>query len=158
MKINKSFLSKIIKQEIKKVLYESHKPWETKVVQKMVEIYKDIQNGKQKPRKQYISEIQKIINNTSNNESPKEAFAYFQEENAVDPDMFESVAGYLYPEFSDDQIPASYKDIHASYKELKLNKSKDEAEHKTNFLRKPKPIDPQDQEDPRDEKNLVHEE
>jgi len=158
MKINKFFLSRIIKEEIKKVLYESHKPWEIAVAQKMVEIYNDIHNGAQRPREQYISEIQKLIDATSNHENPEEAFAYFKEENAIDPDMFESVAGYLYPHFSDDQIPASYKDIHALYKDISKNNTKTGNEIASTFLRKPKPIDPQDQEDPRDEKNLVHEE
>lgn len=158
MKINKSFLSKIIKEEIKKVLYESHKPWEISVVRKMVDIFNDIHDGKQKPREQYIREIQQMINDTSNNETPEQAFAYFKEENAIDPDMFESVAGYLYPRFSDDQIPASYKDIHAIYKDMARNKTKHDTGPGSTFLRKPKPIDPQDQEDPRDEKNYVHEE
>jgi len=159
MKINKSFLSKIIKEEIKKVLYDSHKPWEVAVVRKMVDIFNDIHDGKQKSREEYIAHIQQIINDTSNKETPEQAFDYFKEENAVDPDMFEAVAGYLYPRFSDDQIPASYKDIHAKYKEMAKGYVKHDAGPSSTFLRKPKSIDPQDQEDVRkNRKTLIHEE
>lgn len=169
MKINKSFLSRIIKEEIKKVLYETHKPWEHDFVQLMVQMYEDSNRGTLKPKQYYIEKFNLI----TDNEPLDKTLQYFKDEDAVDHDIFKFVAGYLLNDktsnlfsfYADYQLPASYKDSNPKYKDMDDQRNPYETKAASTFLRKPQPIPPEEQEDPRrnpvtgkEKKNWVHEE
>lgn len=168
MKISKFLISKIIKEEIKKVLYESHKPWESDVVRLMVAIYKDGNSGTLKDKKEYIKQIESITKEPIN-----KTLEYFKNEDAVDHDMFRFVAGFLlndktsnlFSDYADYQLPNSYKDIHAKTRDMSDARNPYDTKAPSTYLRKPQPIPPDEREDPRknpvtgkEKKNWVHEE
>lgn len=160
MKISKSLLSKIIKEEIKQILYETHQPWEQKIVHLMVQIYQQGQDGNLKNKNEYIKQIESITK-----EPISKTFEYLKDEDAVDHDMFRYVAGYLlddktsnlFSDYSDFQLPASYQDTNPKYKDMNDVRSPYETKSPSTYMRKPKPISPDEQEDTRkNKKNLVH--
>lgn len=146
MKINKSFLSRIIKEEIKKVLYEEDPPWARKAVDLFINISTEIKtkNPDQKTKIKYLNLIKKVTG-----QRPETVFKYLN--GKVDNDLYTNLAQLLngevstnlFADFDDNITPASYK-------------TTDPKRTPMDDVRPPK-IEPQKQEDPRHKKkNLVH--
>jgi hypothetical protein len=161
MKINKSFLSQIIKEEIKKVLYESHAPWEQKAVVFLTDLYQKILSGEaDQKEKQFSLALKKLTG-----EDVSEVLSYLKFK--VDHDMFRNVSAYLvndktsnlFSDYSDYQLPNSYQDTNPKNRDMDDIRNPYETKAASTIGRKPQPIEPQRQLDPRKkQKNLVHEE
>lgn len=146
MKINKVFLSRIIKEEIKKVLYEEDPSWAKPAVELFININKEISNTNpdSKTKQKYLKDIESLTG-----KSASEVFKYLN--GKIDNDLYRNLAQLLngevstnlFADFDDNITPASYK-------------TTDPKRTPMDDVRPPK-IEPQRQEDPRhNKKNLVH--
>jgi len=146
MKISKSFLSRIIKEEIKKVLYEDDPSWAKPAIHLFIQIDNEIKNSNPDTatKEKYIRDIESLTG-----EQIQDVFYYLN--GKIDNDLYRNVAQLLngeastnlFADFDDNITPASYK-------------TTDPKRTPMDDVRPPK-IEPQRQEDPRHKKNnLVH--
>ena len=146
MKISKHFLSRIIKEEIKKVLYEDDPVWAKPAIHLFIQIDNEIKNSNPDTatKEKYIRDIENLTG-----EEIQDVFAYLN--GKIDNDLYRNmaqllngeVASNLFADFDDNITPASYK-------------TTDPKRTPMDDVRPPK-IEPQRQEDPRHKKkNLVH--
>ncbi len=151
MKINKSFLSKIIKEEIKRALYEEDPSWAKPVIHLFIQINKEIgqSNPDTETKEKYIKDIENLT-------GQKIADVFYFLKDKIDNDLYRNVAqllngevaSNLFADFDDNITPASYK-------------TTDPKRTPMDDVRPPR-IEPQDQEDTRkdrfgkEKKNWVH--
>lgn len=161
MKINKIFLIQIIKEEIKRVLYESHQPWEIPLAQYFVVIRDLVDQGKgEDNREKFIKHINKLTGGDYVN-----AIKYM--DGKVDYNLYGTVASLLINQKPNvpAMLPNSYKTTNPRYKDMSDVRSPYATNAPPTHNRRPQPISQEYQDDPRknpvtrkEKKNSVHEE
>ena len=161
MKINKSFLTPIIKEEIKKTLYESHSSWEIPLAQYFIYIRDLIDQGKGHANKEkFIKHIKNITG-----EDYVKAVKYM--DGKIDYNLYGTVAALLINQKPNvpAMLPNSYKTTDPSHKDMSDVRSPYATSAAPTHNRRPQPISQEDQENPRknpvtrkEKKNWVHEE
>lgn len=160
MKISKSLLSKIIKEEIKKALYESHASWEIPLAQYFIYIRDMVDQGKGDINKQkFIKHIEDITD-----QKYIDAIKYM--DGKVDYNLYGTVAALMINQKPNvpAMLPNSYKTTDPTYRDMSDVRSPYSTKAAPTHNRRPQPISQEDQEDPRinpetrsEKKNWVHE-
>ncbi len=159
MKINKSFLSKIIKEEIKRALYDEEPLW----AKEAVNVFMDIRsksiaaNPERHTKENFLKQIEQLTGQPA-----VEVFSYLR--GKIDKDLYVHVAQLLNSVVDinllgdEDLMSPSYKSKNPTRSEIDDVRSPYKTDAPSTYNRKPQPISPQDQDDPRDKKkNWVHE-
>jgi hypothetical protein len=158
MKINKSFLSKIIKEEIKRVLYEDEPSWTTDAIKLFIDIRDNSRatNPDHDTKENFIKQIEALTGRNTG-----EVFSYLR--GKIDKDLYVHVAQLLNNVVDidllgdEDLMSPSYKSKNPTRSEIDDFRSPYKTDAPSTYNRKPQPISPQDQEDTRDKKkNWVH--
>ena len=158
MKISKSFLSKIIKEEIKRALYEEDPSWTTDAINLFMKIRNEASasNPDTNTKEYYVKQIENLTGR-----SVEEVFSYLR--GKIDKQLYVNVAQLLNSVSTqnllgdEDLMSPSYKSKNPTRSEIDDFRSPYKTDAPSTYDRKPQPISPQDQEDPRDnKKNWVH--
>jgi hypothetical protein len=158
MKINKSFLSRIIKEEIKRVLYEDDPSWTTDAIN----LFMDIRdrsiaaNPDYDTKENFVKEIEDLTGQDAG-----KVFSYLR--GKIDKQLYVHVAQLLNNVVDidllgdEDLMSPSYKSKNPTRSEIDDIRSPYKTDAPSTYNRKPQPISPQRQEDPRgNKKNWVH--